>query len=115
MACYVASGADHVAVTDQESASIRAALEPVVATMRACTGPDQWRRHGSPVLHLRVASDGVVREVDVDPHHGYDRERTCLENAARNDVTLSLPGRHAVRCAERCVVRQQAVSGKRRR
>ena len=102
LTCYVASGADHFAVSDQEASSIRSALEPTLAGMRACTAPDSWRRHGSPVLHLRVAADGVVNEVDVDPHHRYDNERACMDNAARTGVALSLPGRFAVRCSEHC-------------
>ncbi len=114
LSCYVASGADHFAVSDQEAASIRSALEPTLAGMRACTTPDSWRRHGSPMLHLRVAADGAVNEVDVDPHHRYEYERACMDNAARTGVTLSLPGRFAVRCSEHCA-RPQTVTQQRRR
>lgn len=115
LSCYVASGADHFAVSDAEASSIRSALEPTLAGMRACTTPDAWRRHGSPVLHLRVAADGVVSEVDVDPHHRYEYERACMDNAARTNVTLSLPGRFAVRCSEHCARPTTTPQQRRRR
>lgn len=102
MVCYAASGAAVSPVTAAESATIRTSLEPVMAGMRSCTNADQWRRQGSPVLNLRVGSDGLVNEVDVDPHHGFDSERSCLDTASHQAVTLSLPGRYDVRCAEKC-------------
>jgi hypothetical protein len=87
-----------------ELTQIKSAVEPVLSRMRACTTADAWRRHGSPTLHLRVGPDGVVHEADVDPHYDYD-ERSCMDDAARaTSLNLSLPGRKAVRCVERCAV-----------
>lgn len=102
LSCYVASGGDRVAVTDQELGQIRSGLEPALGRMRSCTGAESWRRHGSPTVHLRVAPDGSVSRVDVDPHHVYEREAGCMESIAGQPAAVSLPGRTTVRCVERC-------------
>ena len=106
--CYVASGGDRIAVTDQELQSIRSGLEPVMGRMRACADAETWRRRGSPTILLRVAPDGSAAEVDVDPHHGYELEARCMDSAAQGaSVAVSLPGRAAVRCVERCVAEKR--------
>jgi hypothetical protein len=103
--CYAAAGAYRTDVGADELTQIQSAVEPVLSRMRACTTADAWRAHGSPTLHLRVAPDGAVHEVDVDPHHSYDVERTCINDAATaSSLSLTLPGRKTVRCVERCQV-----------
>lgn len=101
LTCFEARGSERATLTSEEHAQIRSALAPTLARMRACTSPDDWRRRGSPVINLRVAPDGSLVRLGVDPHH--DRESACMEDAA-NEVTLSvaLPGRKVVRCVERC-------------
>jgi hypothetical protein len=76
--------------------------------MRTCTSPEDWRRHGSPFVNLRIGPDGSLSELGVDPHHG--RESGCFEDAGRGagNVSASLPGRTVVRCAERCVTQPSA-------
>jgi hypothetical protein len=111
--CYEARGADHAAVSNEELGQIAPAIEPALAKMRACTPPDAWRLHGSPTIHLRIEPDGVVHEVDVDPHHHFG-DYACIEDAGRStSIALSLPGRKAVRCTERCEV-PRATKAKRR-
>jgi hypothetical protein len=103
LTCYVASGGDKIDVSEQELTSIRGGLEPVLGKMRSCTSPEAWRDRGSPTLHLRVSHDGTVGQVDVDPHHAYDHEGGCIEQAAKLGASgISLPGRSTVRCIERC-------------
>lgn len=119
IACYAPSGANHNLVTAEEHAQIKAALEPAFARMHQCMEGahaeaaqyDQQgyrvrgrgRGHRSPVLNLRIAPDGKLEDLGVDPHHGYDER--CMDVAAREAATnLSLPGRHTVRCHEQCVV-----------
>jgi hypothetical protein len=100
--CYEARGADKALVSNEELGQIAPAIEPALAKMRACTPPDAWRRHGSPTIHLRIEPDGVVHEVDVDPHHHFG-DYACIEDAGRStSIALALPGRKAVRCAEKC-------------
>lgn len=111
--CYEARGADKASVTNEELGQIAPAIEPALAKMRACTPPDVWRRHGSPTIHLRIEPDGVVHEVDVDPHHHFG-DYACIEDAGRStSIALSLPGRKAVRCAERCET--PTVAGRKKR
>jgi hypothetical protein len=102
--CYVAQGAERVDLAQTEIDQLRGGLQPILSRMEACVGPDEWRRRGSPILNLRIAPDGQVAEVGVDPHH-YHAAGGCLEQAARgSDVPgVSLPGRTTVRCYERCV------------
>ena len=70
--------------------------------MRQCTTDEDWRRHGSPVINLRIAPDGQLAEMGVDPHHGHDSD--CFEQVGRGaNATVTLPGRKVVRCSERCV------------
>ena len=105
--CYEARGADRASVTNEELGQIAPAIEPALAKMRACTPPEAWRRHGSPTIHLRIEPDGVVHEVDIDPHHHFG-DYGCIEEAGRTtSIALSLPGRKAVRCAERCEALRQ--------
>lgn len=117
IACYAPSGANHNLVTIEEHNQIKAALEPAFARMHGCMdgsraeapqydGQGHRVRHGrghrSPVLNLRIAPDGKLEDLGVDPHHGYDER--CMDAAAREAATnLSLPGRHTVRCHEQCV------------
>ncbi|HEY8076621.1 MAG TPA: hypothetical protein VIF62_20995 [Labilithrix sp.] len=113
--CYEARGADKADVSNDELAQIAPAIEPALAKMRACTSPDQWRRYGSPTIHLRIEPDGVVHELDVDPHHRFG-DYSCIEDAGRtSSISLALPGRKAVRCAEHCDASPRAVSAKKRR
>jgi hypothetical protein len=115
--CYVAWGADRAEVTNDELSQIQTAVEPALAKMRACTAENQnWRRHGSPVLQLRVEPDGIIHEIDVDPHHGYDYARSCIDDAAREtNISLAMPGRKAVRCNERCETPRTTTNTRKRR
>ena len=111
--CYVARGSVRAEVSAEESAQLRSSLEPVLGRMRSCTTADDWRRHGSPTLNLRIAPDGSLAELGVDPHHG--SSTSCFDDVGRGSgAALSLPGRKVVRCAERCV-REAPVRGNRRR
>lgn len=117
IACYAPSGANHNLVTSEEHAQIKAALEPAFARMHACMDGSRaeapqydgqgyrvrrGRWHRSPVLNLRIAPDGKLEDLGVDPHHGYDER--CMDSAAREASTnLALPGRHTIRCHEQCV------------
>lgn len=100
--CFEANGSQRADVTAEEAAQLRSALEPVLSRMRSCTSAGDWRRHGSPVINLRIAPDGTLADLGVDPHHGSDS--ACFDQAGRGaNVSLALPGRKVVRCAERCV------------
>ena len=102
VSCFEARGSERVNVTAEEQGQLRTALEPVLGRMRGCTSPEEWRRHGSPVINLRIAPDGTLADLGVDPHHG--RESACFDDSGRGaSVTVSLPGRKVVRCSERCV------------
>jgi hypothetical protein len=101
LTCYVAAGASRLAVTDQELEGLKGALGPMLGTMRGCVSPEAWRRRGSPVLNIRVAPDGKIAEVGVDPHHDHDGDG-CFANAAQSTPNASFPGRTTIRCAERC-------------
>lgn len=108
LTCYEAQGSQRVNVTAEEQTQLRSALEPVLGRMRGCTSPEYWRRHGSPVINLRIAPDGTLADLGVDPHHGReDRsfdDRTCEGESGRGgNVSVALPGRKVVRCFERCV------------
>jgi hypothetical protein len=88
-------------MTGEEHTQLRAALEPVLGRMRACTSDEEWRRYGSPTINLRLAPDGTLAELGVDPHHGHDSD--CFDQVGRgSNASLTLPGRKVVRCAERC-------------
>ena len=100
--CFEANGAQRVEVTAEEATQLRTALEPVLSRMRGCTSAGDWRRHGSPFINLRIAPDGTLSDLGVDPSRG--NESACFEQAGRGaSVSLALPGRKVVRCAERCV------------
>lgn len=102
LSCYAARGGEKANLTTEEVAQLRTSLEPVLGRMRTCTTPEDWRRHGSPFINLRIAPDGTLSELGVDPHHG--SESACFDDAGRNaaSVSVTLPGRKVVRCAERC-------------
>lgn len=100
--CYEARGSVRSEMTAEEATQLRSSLEPVLGRMRTCTSADEWRRYGSPTINLRIAPDGTLAEMGVDPHHG--GSSSCFENAGNNGgATLALPGRKVVRCSERCV------------
>ncbi len=102
VACFEANGAQRVDVTAEEATQLRTALEPVLSRMRGCTSASDWRRHGSPFINLRIAPDGTLSDLGVDPSRG--NESACFDQAGRGaNVSLALPGRKVVRCAERCV------------
>lgn len=114
LSCYETRGSEKANLAPEEIAQLRTALEPVMGRMRTCTSADDWRRHGSPVLNLRIGPDGTLSELGVDPHHG--REAACFDNAGQGgaNTSLSLPGRKVVRCSERCV-REASAPGQRGR
>jgi hypothetical protein len=102
LTCFEARGSERASMTTEEQTQLRSALEPVLGRMRSCTSGGDFRRHGSPVINLRIAPDGTLSDLGVDPHHG--RDFGCLDESARGaNVSVSLPGRKVVRCAERCV------------
>jgi hypothetical protein len=101
LTCFEARGSERASVTNEEQAQLRTALEPVLGRMRGCTSAGDWRRHGSPVINLRLAPDGTLADLGVDPHHGHDS--ACFDESGRGaNVSVTLPGRKVVRCAERC-------------
>jgi hypothetical protein len=101
-------------MTAEELTQLLTALEPTIGRMRACAGADEWRRHGSATVNLRIAPDGTLAELGVDPHHG--GQSSCFDDAGRGASTsVSLPGRHVVRCAERCVREAPRRGGRRGR
>ena len=102
--CYEARGSVRGEMTAEETTQLRSALEPVLGRMRQCTTAEDWRRYGSATINLRIAPDGTLNELGVDPHHG--QSSSCFDDVGRgfgSGATLSLPGRKVVRCAERCV------------
>jgi len=102
LTCFEARGSQRADVTAEEQTQLRSALEPVLSQMRGCTSADDWRRHGSPVINLRIAPDGTLADLGVDPHHGHDS--ACFDQSGRSaNVSVALPGRKVIRCAERCV------------
>jgi hypothetical protein len=110
VACYVASGAARLPVTAEEQAQLTSALAPVFGRMHVCTeGGHRSLRHRSPVLNLRIAPDGRLEDLGVDPGHGWSE--ACMDSAARDgNVQLSLPGRTTVRCHEQCAPAAPAPS-----
>ena len=116
--CYEARGPFRAEMTAEEVAQLRSALEPVLGRLRACASSGEQRSqraHGTPMLNLRIAPDGTLADMGVDPGHGL--EGTCFDNAGRNaSASVALPGRKVVRCAERCVRESPRVAiGRRRR
>lgn len=102
LSCYEARGSERAELTAEEVTQLRSALEPTIGRMRSCASADEWRRHGSATVNLRIAPDGSLAELGVDPHHG--SSSSCFDDAGRGaSATVSLPGRKVVRCAERCV------------
>ena len=101
LTCFEARGSERASLTTEETAQLRASLEPVLGRMRSCASGDEWRRRGSPTLNLRIAPDGTLAELGVDP--GYAGVSSCFyEPAQGTGMSLALPGRKVVRCAERC-------------
>jgi hypothetical protein len=114
LSCYEARGSVRAEMTAEELTQLRGALEPTIGRMRSCASADEWRRHGSATVNLRIAPDGSLAELGVDPHHG--NESTCFDDAGRGaSASLSLPGRRVVRCAERCVRETPRRAGRRGR
>lgn len=111
--CYEARGSVRAELTTEEVTQLRSALEPTMSRMRSCASADEWRRHGSATVNLRIAPDGTLSELGVDPHHG--SSSNCFDDAGRGaSASVSLPGRKVVRCAERCVREAPRGGGKRR-
>ena len=111
--CYEARGSEAVDLTNEEVNQLRSALEPVVGRMRQCVPPEEWRRHGSATVNLRIAPDGTLAELGVDPGHGGQTQ--CFDDAGRGaSASVTLPGHKVVRCAERCV-RETPRRGRRAR
>jgi hypothetical protein len=101
LTCFEPQGSLRVALSAEEQTQLQSALEPVLGRMRSCTSDGDWRHRGSPVIHLRIAPDGTLNELDVDPHHGL--ASSCFEESARDaSPTVALPGRKVIRCVERC-------------
>jgi len=113
LSCYEARGSERAALTAEETTQLRTALEPTIGRMRSCASPEEWRRHGSATVNLRIAPDGTLSEMGVDPHHS--QESSCFDDAGRGaSASVSLPGRRVVRCQERCVREAPPRGGKRR-
>lgn len=111
--CYEARGSMRAEVTAEENAQLKTALEPTLARMQQCTSAEDWRRHGSPTINVRLAPDGTFAEMGVDPHHGH--ESYCFDQVGRGaSASVTLPGRKVVRCAEHCG-RTQGGRGRGRR
>jgi len=105
ISCWEAMGPAINQLTQAEAQAATAAVSPVMAKMHGCSSNDDFRRFGSPIVHLRIGPDGAISEVDVDPHHGhYTAGNTgCYSNAAREgQITGSFPGRKVIRCREQC-------------
>ncbi len=101
LTCFEARGPVRASLTAEETVQLRTSLEPVLGRMRSCSSGDEWRRRGSPTLNLRIAPDGTLAELGVDP--GYAGVSSCFYESERGAGTsVALPGRKVVRCAERC-------------
>jgi hypothetical protein len=89
-------------MTAEETTQLRSSLEPILGRMRQCTTAEEWRRYGSAVINLRIAPDGTLNELGVDPHHGHSN--SCMDDVGRGGAaSVNLPGHKVVRCHERCV------------
>lgn len=100
--CYEARGSEALDLRAEEVTQLRSALEPVIGRMRQCVAPEEWRRHGSAIVNLRIAPDGSLAELGVDPGHG--SQSSCFDDVGRGaSASVSLPGHKVVRCSERCV------------
>jgi hypothetical protein len=101
LTCFEARGSERVELTAEEITQLRTALEPTIGKMRSCSSPEDWRRYGSATVNLRLAPDGTLAELGVDPHHA--NQSSCFDDAGRGaTASVSLPGRKVVRCAEHC-------------
>ena len=102
LTCYEARGSEAIDLKSEEITQLRSALEPVIGRMRQCVAPEEWRRYGSATVNLRIAPDGTLSELGVDPGHG--SQSSCFDDVGRGaSASVSLPGHKVVRCAERCV------------
>lgn len=100
--CYEARGSEAIDLRAEEVTQLRSSLEPVIGRMRQCVAPEEWRRHGSAIVNLRIAPDGSLAELGVDPGHG--SQSSCFDDVGRGaTASVSLPGHKVVRCSERCV------------
>jgi hypothetical protein len=114
LTCYEARGSEAIDLRSDEVTQLRSALEPVIGRMRQCVAPEEWRRHGSATVNLRIAPDGTLAELGVDPGHG--SESSCFDDVGRGaSASVSLPGHKVVRCAERCVHQTGKARGRRGR
>jgi len=114
LTCYEARGSEAIDLRSEEVAQLRSALEPVIGRMRQCVAPEEWRRHGSATVNLRIAPDGTLSELGVDPGHG--SQSSCFDDVGRGaSASVSLPGHKVVRCAERCVHESAKARGRRGR
>ncbi len=114
LTCYEARGSEAVDLRSEEVTQLRSALEPVIGRMRQCVAPEEWRRHGSATVNLRIAPDGTLSELGVDPGHG--SQSSCFDDVGRGaSASVSLPGHKVVRCAERCVHESAKARGRRAR
>ncbi len=109
--CYEARGSMRAEVTAEENAQLKTALEPTLARLQQCTSVEDWRRHGSPTINVRLAPDGTFADMGVDPHHGH--ESYCFDQVGRGaSASVTLPGRKVVRCAEHCARAPRAQGGR---
>lgn len=99
--CFEARGPARAELTAEENAQLRTSLEPLLSRMRSCASPEEWRRLGSPTMNLRIAPDGQLAELGLDPH--YASVSSCIYDSEKGSTNVALPGRKVVRCAERCV------------
>jgi hypothetical protein len=114
--CVEAAGPVTLALTQAEATAANATVAPILGKMRTCSSPEEWRRFGSPIVHLRIAADGAIAEVDVDPHHGHRGSSGCYSDAAHDaKLSGSFPGRKTLRCRERCAPEKGAAPAPRKR
>jgi hypothetical protein len=114
LTCYEARGPTRSTLSPEEDKQLRDALEPILGRMRSCTGPDEWRRYGSPTLNLRIAPDGTLTDIGFDS--STSGTSMCISEAEHGaTATLSLPGRKVVRCTERCAAPPRPSPGPKRR
>jgi hypothetical protein len=112
--CHEARGAEQANLTDGELAQLRTALEPLLGRLRQCVSPEEWRRHGSPTMTLRLAPDGTLAELGLDPDQA--SQSLCFEQTGQGaSASVTLPRRKVVRCHERCGPEAKPQRGRRAR
>ena len=108
LTCYEARGSEAVDLRSEEITQLRSALEPVIGRMRQCVAPEEWRRHGSATVNLRIAPDGTLSELGVDPGHG--SQSSCFDDVGRGATArCRCPGTRS------CAARSAACTSRRRR